>query len=432
MAAPTKQAWNRRLVKKLTCPNCWHAFSPEQSLFIAKHPELIGDPLAGNNEFLRFEPLRFNVAGEALDPRGFATTDLACPRCHLSVPEALLEISPLFISTVGSPASGKSYFLTSMIWNLRRLLPTVGFSFSDADPAGNNPIYEYEEKLFLSPDPDSPTEIRKTQRDDPRLYRTTMLDGVPVRYPVPLQFTLWPTPDHPRHDKANLLGRVVVVYDNAGEDFLPAADAGDSPVVQHLARSNIVFMFFDPTQDPSFRSECSSDDPQLNQAADDHPRPSVLLRQETLLREAAVKVRRYLGLPQDQRVKTPLIVIVSKADVWSRAIGADLDDEPYATDEGSHLRVDLARIERVSDMIREHFRRLCPEFVASADSFSEWVRYIPVSALGGSPELIERDGHHLYGVRPRNVQPKWVTVPLLYSLAKWTTGMIGQTSPPDA
>jgi hypothetical protein len=157
-----------------------------------------------------------------------------------------------------------------------------------------------------------------------------------------------------------------------------------------------------------------------------------LLRQETLLREAAVKVRRYLGLPQDQRVQTPLIIIVSKADVWSHAIGAELDEEPYATDGHTHLQVDVARIERISDAIREHFRRLCPEFVASADSFSESVRYIPVSALGTSPELIERNGHHLYSVRPRNVQPKWVTVPLLYSLAKWATGMIGQASASDA
>ena len=53
-----RMAWGRRLLTKLTCPNCWHTLPPEDILFIAKHPELLGDPVLGSDEYLRFAPTR--------------------------------------------------------------------------------------------------------------------------------------------------------------------------------------------------------------------------------------------------------------------------------------------------------------------------------------------------------------------------------------
>ena len=46
----------------------------------------------------------------------------------------MILVSPLFISLIGAPASGKSYFLTTMVWELRRLMPKLKLLFSDADP----------------------------------------------------------------------------------------------------------------------------------------------------------------------------------------------------------------------------------------------------------------------------------------------------------
>jgi len=377
--------------------------------------------------------MRFNVKGEALDDRGFATTDIACPRCHLQISDAMLEVKPLFISTVGSPASGKSYFLTAMAWELRRVLPQVAMSFSDADPVGNAPVHEYEQTLFMNPNPDEPTEIRKTQTDDPRLYRSAILEGVPVRFPVPLQFSLWPTPEHMRFAMAREVGRLIVMYDNAGEDFLPGAEDGTSPVVRHLAHSDIILMFFDPTQDPRFRERCHSSDPQLRGGL----RPGqtgrqVMLRQETMLREVSVRLRRYLGMSQDERIKKPLLIVVPKFDVWSGMTDISLDAEPYTeAKNGRPALMDMARVDRASNALHSLFRRLCPEFVAAADGLSVAVRYIPVTALGGSPELIERKDHSFYGIRPKNIRPKWVTVPLLYCLCRWTSGTIGSKAPAD-
>jgi hypothetical protein len=421
--------WGKQLVEKVICPNCWHTFPPEESLYISKHPDLMGDPIAGENEYKRFEAMRFNVWGEALDERGFTSTDVACPRCHLQVPESMLEVAPLFISIIGAPASGKSYFLASMTWELRRLLPQMALSFSDADPMRNSPIHEYEQSLFMNPRPDDPTDIRKTQSDDPRLYRTTMIEGAAIRFPVPLQFLLWPTPEHAKYATARQIGRLVVLYDNAGEDFLPGAEDVATPVVQHLAKSQILFSFFDPTQDPGFRAECGSSDPQLSgELRPGQQTPAIMHRQETLLRETTVRIRRYLRMAQDERLKKPLIVIVPKFDIIAKMAGISLDTEPYTeSKEDRPALMDTRKVEQVSDKLRELFRRLCPEYVASAESLSMAVRYVPVSALGGSPELVQRGEQSFYGVRPADIKPKWVTVPLMYSLCKWAPGTITRT-----
>ena len=429
MARERKPGWGRNLVSKVTCPNCWHSAAPDRLLFISKHPDLIGDSVAGENEYRRFEPLRFNVAGDAIDEKGFPTDVLACPRCHLHISEAMLEATPLFISVIGSPASGKSYSMAAATWELRKIMPELAMSFTDADPTTNVALHEYEQALFMSSRPDELTEIRKTQRDDPRLYQTVMLEDASVRFPLPLQFAMWPTREHPRHSSSDKMGGVIVMYDNAGEDFLPGADSGVTPVVEHLAKSPIIFAFFDPTQDHRFRKECNSDDPQLTQQADMNSGAVSVTRQETLLQEAGVRVRRYLGIASNKPVDKKMVVIVSKSDVWADQFGIPMGEEPYTSGKGDGPKtMNTAHVEDVSNKTRDVLRRLCPEFVATAENLCSEVCYVPTSALGTSPENSELDGRHMLGVRPRNISPQWVTVPLLYSLCKWARGLIIPTS----
>lgn len=430
MSSSAKQIqWGKKLVHKMTCPNCWHTFYPEEVLFIASHPEAGTDPIAGGDSMLRFEPTRFTVSGEAIDPKGFTASQLACPRCHLQVPEGMTEVAPLFVSLIGSPASGKSYFLTTMTWQLRTLMPQFELSFSDADPVGNAQLHQYEESLFLNPHRDRPTEIRKTEQDVTGHYQSATLEGIDVRFPRPMQFTLWPTAEHPSYYRAHQIGRIAVLYDNAGEDFLPGQDDGRSATVQHMAKSQIFFVMFDPTQDPRFRDHCHSDDPQLTHGlrpdAEDAQSPIAtrMTRQETLVKEAAVRIRKYLGMSMDKRLRKPVIVIVPKLDIWENLLDEPLE-EPYIERPGQPSAVRLKYIEAVSNQIRQMLRRWCPEFVASVESFSEVVSYVPLSSLGTSPEVVSLGDRTFYGIRPKDIKPKWVTVPLAYCLAKYTTGMM--------
>src|SRR4051812_8065624 len=92
------------LVDRMTCPHCWGTFPPEDVLWIASHDDLRGDPRLGPDQLQRFLPTRFTIDGDAIDARGFPCQFLACPKCHLPLPRALLEMEPAFVSILGAPA----------------------------------------------------------------------------------------------------------------------------------------------------------------------------------------------------------------------------------------------------------------------------------------------------------------------------------------
>jgi hypothetical protein len=237
-----------------------------------------------------------------------------------------------------------------------------------------------------------------------------------------------PTLRHPNRAHAQRISRTVVLYDNAGEDFLPRTEEASSAAVRHLAKSQIIFLLFDPTQEQRFRALLTSDDPQLSVGLrPDVEGGPVRYRQETIVRELSVRLRRYLHLTQGDRLRKPLIIIVPKFDIWADMAGFSIAEEPFVKlDGGGPLRFDVDRVEQVSDALEALFRRLCPDFVATAEALSSIIRYVPVTSLGCSPVLVEREGHKLFGVYPKDLRPRWVTVPLLYSLCTWTKGTIGR------
>lgn len=301
------------MLAKITCPHCWHQFSPDQVLWVSQHGELLGDPVLGPEAPSRFLPSRFNARGEAIDARGLPCQLLACPRCHLVVPRPLVGTEPLIFSIIGSPASGKSHFLATMIWQLRRVLPAKFFiSFNDADTVSNRLLNEYEETLFLQDDVNRMVSIRKTELQG-ELYDQIRLGQQVISLPHPFLFTLR-SQRGPSGDGAGEAGRlrVLCLYDNAGEHFQPGMDSVSSPGTQHLSRSRVLMFLYDPTQHPRFRELCRqvSRDPQLHGA-------SRTLRQETLLTEASWRVRRYLGLSAEKKHARPLVVVVTKADIWA-------------------------------------------------------------------------------------------------------------------
>jgi hypothetical protein len=423
--AKTKAQLRVSLRAQVICPHCWHSYPPEDSLWISQHPDLLGDPRLGTDHQLRFSPTRFTVEGDAIDARGFACQSLACPRCHLPIPRALLEIQPLFLSILGAPASGKSYFLTCMTWLLRKTLPQMfSMSFGDADPTSNRSLNEYEERLFLNQNQDQLAALDKTALEGD-LYNNVSFNGQSVSYPRPFVFSLKPTDGHPNHAAISRLSRAICLYDNAGEHFLPGQDTASSPVTRHLALSRVLFFLFDPTQDPRFRQACAgkSQDPQML----DRARTS---RQETILLEAADRVRRYAGLAQNAKHQRPLIIVVTKFDAWCSLVGGKDIGNPWIETPFENLHaMDLVGIEEMSTRIRSLLNRLTPELVSAAENFAENVIYIPVSSIGRSPEIDAKSG--LLGIRPRDLQPIWVEVPLLYAMAQWMQGIIPIANPPS-
>jgi hypothetical protein len=394
-------------------------FAPEDVLWISAHSDLLGDSRLGPEQQQRFLPTRFNLQGQAVDSRGFVCQGLACPKCHLPVPRALLEMEAAFLSILGTPACGKSFYLTALTWELRRLLPLhFGLSFADADTVSNHTLHEYEESLFLNPRAEDLVPladlIRKTELQG-ELYDTVMFGNQTVSYPRPLLFTVEPQAQHPSAAQARKRSRLLCLYDNAGEHFQPGQDSTSSPVTRHLTQARVLMFLFDPTQDLRFRQACP---PAGGPTQVMNGKPS---RQEAVLVEAAERIRRALGLPQGTRHNRPLIVVLTKHDVWADYFEGPRRSDPWR-EKGKLAGLDTERIDHASAELRKLLLTCCPEMVLAAENLAERVVYIAVSALGHSPVLDPRTQRA--AIRPVDIQPSWVTVPFLYGVCRWLPGLI--------
>jgi hypothetical protein len=158
------------------------------------------------------------------------------------------------------------------------------------------------------------------------------------------------------------------------------------------------------------------------------------LRQDVILQEATERIRRQIGLAYGAKHQRVLVVIVTKYDCWSSLLNELELPAPWVASKTAEIYgVNLSIIEEVSRRVREVLWELTPEIVATAEQFAELVVYVPVSAIGGSPE-VDPESHKL-GVRPRDIHPVWPEVPLLYALANSTAGLIAwrrnKPIPPD-
>jgi len=414
------------LVEQITCPHCWEHFAPENVLFISEHESLRGDTRLGPDAPLRFLPTRFNAEGQAIDPMGMVALDMACPRCHLAIPRPLLEARCRFLSVLGAPASGKSYFLGSMIWQTRKvLLQDFGFSFGDAHPEFNKVVNSYEESLFLNRrrEQEIPVGelIPKTQFTGDLLYDQVSFGDQVIQLPKPFLFE-YRVPNPAGEHRTRLL----CLYDNAGESFLAGSeDANAREVTRHMAMSSALFFIFDPLQDPRFVDALRQADPSVPLEAI----PSIAHRQETILREASTRIRRFLGLGPDVRHKHPLVVIVGKYDIWWKLLPEPRQTEwirhslRLGNQDGHDPGISLGAIQKISSQLRDLLARHCPELVGTADFFSETVLYVPVSALGQPPRIREVPGQDrpVAMIRPKDIQPFWVELPLIWYLTTLRT-----------
>ena len=406
------------LVREVTCPNCWERFPPERVWYVSTHASLYGDLRLGPEERRRFLPTRFHPDGRALDARGEPCHQLACPRCHLSVPRVFVERPALFTSIFGSPSSGKSYVLSTMIHRLRQTMPThFALDFSDAEPQANAIPHGYEDTLFAARSPDDLVSLLKTGEVGDWYQKVTY--GVKeIQYPKPFFFQISPVAGHPLADNPAAAARPLCIYDNAGESFQPGADRPDNPVTQHMAKSACMMFVFDPTQEPKFRDQLRGI------SADEQVSGGVTSKQEVLLAEAANRVKTYRGLPAGQRHDKPLVVLVSKYDAWHKLVGDARLADPWTRHPSGRfavLRMDV--IQRTSHLIRELLRKHMPSIVSTAETFVDprKVIYLPVSATGGSPA--PGTGGKF---RAGSINPMWADVPLLFVLSLYgSTGTSG-------
>jgi hypothetical protein len=173
---------------------------------------------------------------------------------------------------------------------------------------------------------------------------------------------------------------------------------------------------FDATQHPRFREAAKtvSKDPQWTK-----PVTKVVL-QNTLLDNAATRLRKLRGLSLQERFDGPLVVVLTKLDAWVGLIPQEVRSLLLSTqflvqsaaDPVCRLRSDA--IQGLSRVCRSLLQQLAPEIVAAAEAYSTNVTYVPVSATGCA---VRELAPGQYGVRPRQIQPRWCELPLLAGMA---------------
>lgn len=397
---------------EFTCPHCWQHFDRGDVMWVARHADL-RDPDLGEDYQLRFFPTAFDELGRAVDGMGMSCSELACPVCKSKLPPQFLDLETHIISIVGAPSAGKSYFLTSMINQLEEALPNCfGLSFQDGHASGNALVSDMRAKLFS--DSRNPAEIALDKTaPGAEMFRQIVRDGRKVRLPKPFTYLVSPF-SHDMRDSRSLL---LVFYDNAGEQFEPAeraegSNSDDIDSTKHLASSSAIFFLYDPASNVRFRKMLSgTEDPQLNDE-----RFLKLNRQDNIIAEMRNRIKSELFIDANDRIDTPLAMIIGKCDLWSGLL------ENPLVNPVSEAGLDLDAIAFNSGIIRNFLLATSPGVVANAEAISHEVVYFPVSPIGHSPrpfqqeingEIVER-----IGPVPGMVNPKFPEVPVLWNLAR--------------
>jgi hypothetical protein len=387
---------------KYLCPACWLRFDAGDAFNIATHESLRGDPVLGDNAMLRFYPARFNDSGQALDPKGLPSTDLACPHCRRQLPPGYLDLSLRIFSLIGAPSAGKSYFLAVLTRVLaERLYQDFGIVFKDGDPSGNTVLNQMRTRLFSGSTPEE-CALGKTAMEGGATYELLLRHGRVVAMPRPFIYTLG--------DGAapGAGGTAMIFYDNAGEHFEPGHDMVDKPGALHVAHSSGIFFLFDPTSNLAFRRALlgHASDPQLSQNNQD--------QQDGILAEMEVRVKKMLALGPREKLPVPVAFLVGKCDVWQGLLDARTLPRPVR--DGVF---DPAIVDQNSAQVRAMFARLCPGLVAQAESLSEDVRYFAISSLGHSPFPISSgECAGMLAPDPRKLAPIGIEAPAYWLLHK--------------
>lgn len=403
---PQPEQIQQQEVRELRCPSCWLTFKPEETLSIATHPELLGDPILGEDAMLRFRPAAFDaVSGLALDALGNTCTEYACPHCLLKLPPFFHKTIQHIISIVGVPAAGKTHYLTALVPELEKELPReFGMPFRDADPILNEPLNELRMRLFSASNPRE-AYLGKTHARS-NLYHQVWRRGVFANMPRPFIYNL--NKGSETHS--------VVLYDNAGEDFQPGADTEYTPGSLHMAVSDAILFLFDPTANPGFRTLLKDNpDPQIRHNL---YRPG---RQAILLAESEMRLRTKLNLPPEEKLHVPLAVIIGKCDTWSHLLGPEallplIRNGMFMPE---HVNLNSSRL-------RQFLFNVAPHICANAEAISSNVRYFASSSLGASPIEFtdETSGATLIGPANGEVHPFRVTDPVLWALHETSPALI--------
>jgi hypothetical protein len=342
------------------------------------------------------------------------------------VPRLLAIRKMLPLSVFGSPSSGKSFLLGAMSHAMRTNSGRIGLRFDDVDIEANKLLLDYENQMFSQRSPDHWVWLQKTGEAGD--WYSTVYFGRPdvprnqQIYPKPFLFRADPLESHPRFSSRDSTGRVICLYDNAGEHYEGGGEQYHA-VTGHLRHSAGLIFVFDPTQDQDFRKAT------FGRAEDMQFKGDAVRQQDILYGNVMNRVLTLRGLRSDERVKIPMVVALTKFDSWRFLLKGQRLPSVYAdAADGRGKRFDGRIVMAVHTACREMLLNISPRIVRTIESRCDpsAIIYVPVSATGCAPtrytsleeypfDPIGASLPPLGGTyfRAGDIKPMWAEVPLL-------------------
>jgi hypothetical protein len=121
------------------------------------------------------------------------------------------------------------------------------------------------------------------------------------------------------------------------------------------------------------------------------------------------RIKRVMGLSQQERIATPLAFVVGKCDTWQFLLSSPI--EPIL----KNGKIDLEAIHRNSNRVREVLIQLCPGLVATAESLTKEIRYFAATSFGHQPVVIsEGPNKGRIAPDPQKLAPAFVEAPVYW------------------
>ncbi len=397
------------------CPHCWHRFAPKDATRFSSPPYLAGSPNMGQNAPRRSQETDLDASDPAIDRQRELTRRLACPNCHLELPQACLEMRAINLSIVGAHAVGNSLFLRTSTSRLESVLPKH-FGLI-AQSVADEP--EHLGHVADSLTPGSQSIATDLSRESSNAAELAAGGGTSASASARLLAIAPKNAESLRHNREGA-GRIVCLHSYDGEHFSPGQSSGSA--TRLMALSNVVVYLFDPIADPRIRHI-------LGVAASGRA-----MRQEYALLEFINRIREHRGLSRTEQLPMPLVVAVTNSDhlnrfeEWSSGLAAVDVSAVYGS-----LNIDL--IQAASRVVREFVSRYSRDALTAAESGFREVTYIPVSSID---HAVQRTGSSEIDGPEYSPRVFSTDVPLLYAIHQVAPGLIrarrskaGASSVPD-
>ena len=183
----------------------------------------------------------------------------------------------------------------------------------------------------------------------------------------------------------------------------------------HLINSSIILFLFDPFKDSKAIRDCNRNDPQAGVALRS-------INQGQILHEMINRIKKFRGMASFEKSDKTLVVLVSKYDAWAESFPFDMKTSSFVYFNKSTLQysLDFSIIKCISYCTRQWLLERASDIVTDSEAFFENVYFMPVSALGTSPDYDET--RNMIGIQPSKINPIWVDVPMYMCL--WKCGLV--------